>query len=180
MKSAGPEFAAATAVSAEDYGTYGADYRFSAVEETIDGGLLRLIACWNEIRGARAMPTRAELNPFVLRASLRFTQLFDILDGGRDFRFRVFGSGIAEVSGLQVTGKCLSELEHDQMRTRIVASLCRVMETRAPARMTAEHCALEHLAHRQLETVWLPLGDDTGITQVLSGVIFRTPTSAAA
>ena len=173
MKNASvPELAPATAPSAEDYGAYGADYRFSRVEETADAELRRLLACWNEIRGARAMPTRSALNPFILRSSLRFVQLFEIVNDGKDFRFKVMGSGIVEQTGLHLTGKCISELESVGVRTRVTAALRRVLETRGPVRLTADHSALGHLAHKQTEAIWLPLGDEARVTHILSGVIF--------
>lgn len=181
MKNASaPEIAPAATAATEDYGAYGADYRFTRVEETTDAELRRLLACWNEIRGPRAMPTRSALNPFILRSSLRFVQLFEIIDGGRDFLFKVMGSGIVEQTGLHMTGKCISELESVAVRTRVSAALRRVVETRGPVRMTADHSALGHLAHKQAEAIWLPLGDEARVTHILSGVIFSNRVAAPA
>ena len=176
MKNAAPELAP----SVEDYGAYGADYRFTRVEETADAELRRLLACWNEIRGARAMPTRSALNPFILRSSLRFVQLFEIIEDGRDFRLKVMGSGIVEQTGLHLTGKCTSDLESVPLRMRMCAALRRVVETRGPVRQIADHAALGHLAHKQLEVIWLPLGDEAGVTHILSGVIFSNRPAAVA
>ena len=155
---------------AADYGTYGADYRFGPIEEAVDTGLRQLCARWNELRGERMMPTRGELNPFALRGMLKFAQLFDVIDGGRDFRVRVMGSGLTEQSGLQLTGKCVSEFENASLRTRIHTALWRVCETKEPVRLDAPHSSLTHLAHRQLEAVCLPLGEDNSVTQVIAGV----------
>lgn len=161
-----------------DYGTYGADYRFGPIEEAVDTGLRQLCVRWNEIRGERAMPTRSELNPFALRGMLKFAQLFDVIDGGRDFRVRVMGSGLTDQSGLQLTGKLVSEFDNASLRTRIHTALWRVCETKEPVRLSAPHSALLHLAHRQLEAVCLPLGEGDVVTQVISGVKYGQLPSA--
>ena len=163
----------------EDYGAFGSDYRFMPAEEMLDPGLRRLLDTWNQIRGERAMPTRPELNPFVLGGLLRSTQLFDIVDEGRDFRFRVMGSGITEQTGLNVTGKCVSQLDNEQLRGRIAAALWRVCETRAPVRLTARQSAVPHLQHKYIEAIYLPLGDGETATHVISGVVFGKRAAAA-
>lgn len=35
--------------------------------------------------------------------------LIDVVDGGHDFRYRLFGSAVSSVSGFDMTGKLLSE-----------------------------------------------------------------------
>jgi hypothetical protein len=177
MKSAAPDFAAA-AMTARDYGTYGADYRFTPVEDTGDTGLKYLLACWNEMRCERDMPTRQEMSPRALGPALRFVQMFEVVDGGRDFRCRVFGSGLSEATGMQMTGRCMSEFEHARVRERMVAALRRVVETQAAVRMTAEVSGVAHLAHKRVETIWLPLGGREGVTHILSGCVFALRAAA--
>jgi hypothetical protein len=177
MKSAAPDFAAA-AMSAEDYGAFGAEYRFAPVEEMSDPGLKYLYACWNELRGERDMPPREELSPRALGPMLRYVQMFEVIDGGRDFRCRVYGTGIAEVTGLQITGRCMSEFDNVRLRSRMTAALHRVFETHAPVRMFGEQSALAHIRHKQVDTLWLPLGGREGVTHILSGVAFPTAPAA--
>lgn len=170
MKSAAPEIAA----SAERYGAYGAEYRFSAVEQSTDEAMRWLFACWNEMRGERDMPQRDELNPRALGPFLRNVQLFEVVDGGKDFRCRVYGTGLSEVTGLHMTGQCMSEFDNPRIRERVLGSLRRVVETGEPVRMTVERSALAHLPHKGVEAIWLPLGGREGITHVLSGCVFHT------
>jgi hypothetical protein len=172
MKSAAPDFAAAAMT--EDYGTYGAEYRFSAVEDTTDDIMRYVFAVWNELRGERDMPRREELSPRALGPALRYVQMFELVAGGSDFRCRVYGSGVAEQTGLQLTGQCLSEFENHRLRQRMTAALRRVVDTQTPVRMCVEHSALSHLAHKNVETIWLPMGGREGVTHVLSAVSFRT------
>lgn len=170
MKSVAPD----TAVSAERYGAYGAEYRFSPVEQSTDEAMRWLFACWNEMRGERDMPQRDELNPRALGPFLRNVQLFEVVDGGKDFRCRVYGTGLYEVTGLHMTGQQISEFDNARIRERMLASLHRVLETGLPVRLTVERSALAHLPHKGVEAIWLPLGGREGITHVLSGCVFHT------
>ena len=157
--------------SAEEYGTFGADYRFAPIEETRDSGLRQLVKCWSDIRGDRAMPTRPEVNPFALRGLLRFTQMFDVIDAGRDFRYRVVGSGIFEQTGLQLTGKCVSELE-EPLRSRMLTALSAVVTGEVPVRLVSDRSAVRQIAYKRTEAVFLPLGEAV-TTHILSGVTFH-------
>jgi hypothetical protein len=172
MKSAAPDYAAQA--MAGDYGTYGAEYRFSTVDETTDDVMRYVYAVWNELRGERDMPERGELSPRALGPALRYIQLFEVVEGGADFRCRVYGSAVAEQTGLQMTGQCLSGFENQRLKQRMTAAMRRVAETGTPVRMCMEHSALPHLAHKNIETIWLPMGGREGITHILSAVSFRT------
>jgi hypothetical protein len=139
-----------------------------------------LLACWNELRCERDMPERAEVTPRSLGPSLRFVQMFEVIEGGADFRCRVFGTGLVEATGLQVTGRCLSQFEDVRLRDRMMGSLRRVVQTQGPVRMTCERSAMVHLAHRRVETIWLPLGGREGVTHILSGCVFPSHSATAA
>src|SRR3546814_3279971 len=45
-----------------------------------------------------------------MRPALGHIMLLDVLDGGADYRYRVYGSEIAQRAGFDMTGKCTSEL----------------------------------------------------------------------
>lgn len=50
----------------------------------------------------------ATVDPLRLRPALGFVNILDVIDGGRDFRYRLFGTSVAIVSGFDMTGKLLS------------------------------------------------------------------------
>jgi len=68
-----------------------------------------LLDHWNGLRGAAAAPPMAALDPVDLRQALGYVLLIDPLDDGADFRYRLYGSLIATVSGADLTGKRVSE-----------------------------------------------------------------------
>ena len=49
------------------------------------------------------------MSPLDLRPALGYVLLLDVVEGGRDFRYRLFGSTVVNVSGFDMTGKLLSE-----------------------------------------------------------------------
>ena len=69
-----------------------------------------LLRYWEDLRGPRRMPARREIDAVEMRAALGYINLVDAVEGGRDFRYRVYGSIIAGVSGFDLTGRCASEL----------------------------------------------------------------------
>ena len=48
------------------------------------------------------------MDPLDLRPALGYVMLLDTVEGGQDFRYRLFGSLIARVSDFDMTGKLLS------------------------------------------------------------------------
>jgi hypothetical protein len=68
-------------------------------------------AVWQVARGTRRMPSRADMTPRAMKTFLRFIALTEIVDGGKDFRFRVVGEGIASKQKLPLIGKTLTEVD---------------------------------------------------------------------
>ena len=65
-------------------------------------------AVWQARRNTRRMPSRADMTPRAMKTFLRFIALTEIVDGGKDFRFRVVGEGIASKQKLPLIGKTLT------------------------------------------------------------------------
>lgn len=68
-------------------------------------------AAWQAARGERRMPSRADMPPRVMKSFLSFIALAEIVDGGKDFRFRVVGDGIAMKQKLSLIGKTLTDVD---------------------------------------------------------------------
>lgn len=75
-----------------------------------DRSIEALLAYWTAKRGARAVPRREDIDPIELKDHLPSLFMLDVLDAGRDFRYRLVGTTIAEMSGRDVTGAKLSTL----------------------------------------------------------------------
>jgi hypothetical protein len=84
---------------------------YDVTEERLghDPRLLNLLRLWQSKRAARMAPARAEFRPEDLQPWLGNIILLDVIEGGKDFRFRLFGSAVAREAGFDMTGKLLSE-----------------------------------------------------------------------
>lgn len=68
-----------------------------------------VLAHWSSLAGGSRLPGHQQVSPIDLRPALGYVLLLDVLEGGEDFRYRLFGSAIGSVSGFDLTGKLLSE-----------------------------------------------------------------------
>ncbi|HEY2069860.1 MAG TPA: PAS domain-containing protein [Rhizomicrobium sp.] len=73
--------------------------------------LLRAIDLWQRQRGDRRFPERSEMTPRVLGGLLRNTVLVRVLDGGRDFEFRIVGDAIVAAQGASFQGYTTAQIE---------------------------------------------------------------------
>ncbi len=64
---------------------------------------------WQQLRGAGKAPAVASLDPVALRPALGYVMLVDPVGDGLDFRYRLYGSLIATVSGIDLTGRLVSQ-----------------------------------------------------------------------
>jgi hypothetical protein len=64
---------------------------------------------WNEKRGARSMPSRADIVPREIKPYLGWVCLLDALPGCTDFRYRLVGSFVAEYFLGDGTGRTVNE-----------------------------------------------------------------------
>ncbi len=88
-----------------------------------------LYRLWDAKRTVYAMPSRGDFLFEELVPWLGHLMLVDAIDGGRDFVYRVFGTGIAEFLGQDLTGKRLSTLP-PQLQRPLGDEYCGVMAAR--------------------------------------------------
>ncbi|MDP6389449.1 MAG: PAS domain-containing protein [Alphaproteobacteria bacterium] len=66
---------------------------------------------WEEKRGGQQMPARADIDPLDMKRWLGHLALLDVIDGGRDFVFRVHGVHLVDLYGVDITGRALSQAD---------------------------------------------------------------------
>jgi hypothetical protein len=64
---------------------------------------------WMRLRGERRMPSRADMTPRAMRGFLKYLSLLEVLDGGRDFRFRISGDVVNIQQGMTLQGLTTSD-----------------------------------------------------------------------
>lgn len=92
-------------------------------------GLRQLWDRWNAERtsaGGR-VPARRSIDVLDLRDCLGNLILLDVVDGGRDFRYRVHGTNIAVAFDQDLTGRLMSSLPPEEARffLRLYRRVCR-------------------------------------------------------
>ena len=132
-----------------------------------DPDLRHLLDYWNRLRGARAMPARAELAPKALRRSLRYVHMYDVVEGGQEFRARLVGTAVYPGLDNDQTGKLISEHPDPGVRLRFAVLLRHVVTHRAPARSVSLRQTDRAATDRRTEGLWLPLGESDSVEQIL-------------
>ncbi len=130
-----------------------------------------LIGHWHElIRGGTRPHTRA-VDPQKLRPVLGYLTLLDAVDDGRDFRYRLYGSIVAEISNLDLTGKLLSELPGSAHATEFAIAASRATLRRSAPLYTTRKPALAEASSRW-RRIALPLVDDADVpVRLLIGTV---------
>jgi len=73
-------------------------------------GLRFLLKYWQVARGSAAMPPVGAIDPLALKPVLGNVIILDVLEGGTDFRFRLFGTEVAEAARYDWTGSTVDEM----------------------------------------------------------------------
>lgn len=73
-------------------------------------GLRFLLNYWTVARGSAAMPPIGAIDPLGLKPVLGNVIVLDVLEGGADFRFRLFGTEVAEAARYDWTGSTVDEM----------------------------------------------------------------------
>ena len=122
-----------------------------------------LKAYWDNKRGTRPMPRRADIDPVELRDHLGSLVMIDVLPGAVDFRMRLIGTAIVGFYGRDSTGKLLSELKDaDPEWWRFCDELYRAVAQHA--RIARAHGTLRMVGkeYRRFEALLLPLDAGNG------------------
>ncbi|WP_119420640.1 PAS domain-containing protein [Desertibaculum subflavum] len=124
---------------------------------------------WNMLRGERTTPRCDEVHAAILKPWLGNVLLLDVVDGGRDFRYRVYGTVVAAHFGFDLTGRLVSQCV-DLIGPKPLQEYRRVTEARSPEAVARiSPAARDHL---QMDKLALPLAaiDGGPVTRILAGL----------
>ena len=106
---------------------------FSAVYKvSARADILRLARHCDALAGTRPMPHRQDLHPAEVTWLLGRLYLIDVLDGGADYSFPLFGVFWEKMYGTDLTGQRLSELEAAGRLTALRGDYDTVVSAREP------------------------------------------------
>ena len=133
------------------------------------GRLHALGAYWQSHAKDGRPPGPAIVDPLALRAWLGHLLLVDVVNGGTDFVYRVYGSTVAETFGADMTGRSPSGFPPHHVEI-ILGPYRAVAATLAP-RYTAHVLSIQDRKFAAWERVILPLVDASGrAAQLLVGL----------
>ena len=126
-------------------------------------------AIWESL-GGDGLPDRRQVDPLAIGpALLPSVVLIDVLDGGNDYRWRLFGSRHEREYGANLTGVTILELERvNPTATSFRRVLDRTVSLRAPCPFELFYQNLGHVDRHALG-VMMPLTDGSDAVTVLLG-----------
>ena len=128
--------------------------------------LIQLLRHWEQSRGGRELPTRADLLPITLPRVLPWLVMLDVINGGAEFRFRLCGTAIADILGFEPRGETLSVLP-EQLAERITVTGRYCIETRVPLRGVSSKSSMPGQEFQGTEICCLPVSNDGKTIDIL-------------
>jgi hypothetical protein len=134
--------------------------------------LRQLYDYWDAKRGARSMPSRADLDPVEFRFVVGDVVMADVIEGDPPrFRIRLHGTNLSERTNFDLTGKMLDEMPAAEFRDLVRQSFTRVATAKEP--LHAKRDRILDNRRRDFETVILPLSSDgEQVDRILCGLFY--------
>lgn len=131
-----------------------------------------LLRYWSDLAGARAMPVAKEIDALEMRPALGYINLLDAIEGGEDFRYRVFGSIIAAVAGYDMTARNVSALKTTPAMVELALATCRAVVRRGEPLLTEHRPPPSAAPTVAWHDLILPLaGADGSVVRLLVGSV---------
>jgi len=152
----------------------------SARRNDVHPALARVDAYWNQQRKGRLVPSRSDIDPMGLEGVLGNVFIAERISTGLA-RFRIAGSHLNDIVGLDVRGMPVSAIFNSVDREKLAQSLKAVFDHPATVHVKLESAKSFGRGHLAGEMMFLPLRSDLGeISRALgvvamSGDVGRTP-----
>ncbi len=141
-----------------------------------DADLRRLYLYWHARRGARAFPSRDDIDPVEFDYALGRVSLIDVLESPPRFYYRVVSTQLTRHLGYEMTGKFLDQAPEPEMRDFAERHYRRALSAAAPL-YENDGVVLDGRRWRQ-ESLALPLSSDGQAINML--MIYRVTGEPAA
>ena len=140
-----------------------------------DPDLQALYAYWQQQRGARAMPARADLDPAAFSRQLPHVMLYDVGGPGGPHMVRLVGSAIVQFVGRDFTGHPATA----GMEAPAAAAMTWLLDTVVAGRVARFRLGKawwwREKNYRDFEAAFMPLSaDGTAVNMIFTGVKFHT------
>ena len=143
----------------------------------------RLLKYWLEKRDARAYPTWDDIELMEMFAIADLMIVKDVIDGGRDFLNRYWGSGITRSAGFDGTGKLHTDLYASQPEGPQFETYLAAVNNRAPVMVHRDSSFISGREYVTYDALHVPVGhaerdEITHLITVHDFVMRKTPSSS--
>jgi hypothetical protein len=102
-------------------------------EQLSDPDLVRFYDYWATLRGARAMPSRRDIDPLQIPAGyLPDLMLIEVSHAPRSYRYRLIGTHVVTASGEDRTGRSFDDVSFFKTNPAVMQQFERVVNTAEP------------------------------------------------
>lgn len=115
-----------------------------------------LLEWWKALpRDGEGLPDWQAVDPVQLLPWMGWISLYDVIDGGRDIRYRLVGSRISEQAGIDLTGRLVSQGVYAATPRLLLEHFRRLCQRAAPA-WTNRVMETQHGLTITHDRIWLP------------------------
>ena len=115
---------------------------------------------WDKKRGNRFAPAWAEFHLVDLPPDIiPYIRVADVINGGENFRYRFWGTGLTTVRSLDRTGKKLSEIDSPRTGTAL-AEYARIVQQKCPLALVYDVRSGDNRLSLHAPCIRLPLSSD--------------------
>ena len=144
---------------------------YKSANQLVSEKLVGALDAWRRVCAKRFAPRREEITPALLRSVLPSIWMIDVIDGGRDFRFRFAGDRIIQFMGRRYAGMLLSEHIESPFFQRMRAILLECVRGKAPVAVGPLRSNLPGKDFLEIEVVVMPLSEDGETVSCLFGAM---------
>ncbi|WP_350040042.1 PAS domain-containing protein [Oceanibaculum nanhaiense] len=131
--------------------------------------LQKLLAHWHEIRGDRALPARADLDPVLLPFPLDRLYLIEVRRDPEDYIIRIAGETVQRFYRGPVAGRSISDVTPRDFTAPLIEHLSTVSRTQRPAYAKSGFSARNSVF--RYSRLVLPFGEPGRTTHLLGAVV---------
>lgn len=155
---------------------YSADSSFTFLEQPEHEGAQKLWRYWQDKCGGKPVPDREDISFADLSSIAPNLLISERVPGSNDFRIRLYGSALAEITGEERTGKMLQDIGEERsgrVRDRWRTVTSEAARTGRPVFAKAAG-SQEHNTHMVYHGLALPLTNGGEEIEQFIGALFTT------
>lgn len=143
---------------------------FKAADDLVSKRLGQIHRAWQALAGG-GMPPRDAVTPARLRSALASSFIMDVVDGGKDFRFRFAGDRVIQFMGRRYAGSVLSEFRGQPFFDGMYFMYSQCTRLKRPIAIGPLQASLQGKEFLEFEVMAWPLSDDgSAVTALLGGL----------